>query len=62
MIVYGEPDENGDYVEIRLTEQDAINRQRACPICTAARSHIQNDYTDEKALADFITIHWAWTE
>jgi len=53
MIVYNECGEPA----VKITEEEAIRRQKA--------SAAQKGYTydsDEKALYDFMIVHWAWRE
>jgi hypothetical protein len=58
MIVYDEPDENGKNREISVTEEIAIKSQKE--VALKANGYVYKN--DEDALADFMTIHWAWKE
>lgn len=44
-------------IEVTISREDAIRIQREA----VARSHPEFNYSsDEQALEDFMTIHWAW--
>ena len=58
MIVYEEPDENGGDRKVSLTEEIAIKTQQE--VALKANGFVYKN--DEDALADFMTIHWAWKE
>lgn len=55
MIVYEEPDENGQNITIRITEEQAIKLTKEAAF---KNDHIYKN--DEEALADFMTVNWAW--
>lgn len=57
MIVYNTPDEVGNNVVIRVTEDEAISLQKKA----ADRKGFIYD-SDLDALEDFLTVHWAWRE
>jgi hypothetical protein len=40
---------------IKITEEEAILQQK---LAAAQTGHVYDD--DKEALADFMTIHWAW--
>lgn len=61
-ISYCEPGEDGEAITVTLTVAEAIERQRAAVAASrVARPGFQYE-SDEQALEDFITIHWAWWE
>lgn len=54
MVVWDEPGECGENVRHRITEDEAVRRAKAA---------VPYSYpSDEVALKDFISIHWAWRE
>lgn len=58
MIVYDEPDwEWGGTIRVRITREEAITRQKK-----AAALKGYTYPSDEDALQDFMTVHWAWEE
>jgi hypothetical protein len=58
-LIYQVPGDNDETITIRVTAAEAIAQQRA----TAASVRPDFSYeSDEQALEDFITIHWAWWE
>ena len=57
MIVYSEPDVDGNDVVTRITEADAIFWAKKI---AARKNYFYAD--DEDALIDFMVIHWAWKE
>lgn len=65
-IVWDEPYEDDyglDYRTCRLTPGEAISRQRAASKRARGKDvydEIENG--DQRALQDFIDIHWAWEE
>ena len=58
MIGYEEPDGNGGNRKVSLTEEIAIKTQQE--VALKANGFVYGN--DEEALADFMTIHWAWKE
>lgn len=58
-LIYQVPGDNDETITIRVNVAEAIAQQRA----TAASVRPDFNYeSDEQALEDFITIHWAWWE
>jgi len=55
-LIYHEPHEIHGYNTIRVSEADAIVKQRAS--CVRTRGVDLYD-SDEEALLDFIAVHWA---
>jgi len=56
-IFFDEPDEYGDNIRVKLTEEKAIERQH--------QRGLFYNYAyknDEEALEDFIANNWAWIE
>jgi hypothetical protein len=58
-LIYHEPHEIHGYTAIRVSEADAIVKQRAS--CVRTRGVDLYD-SDEEALLDFIAVNWAWYE
>jgi len=56
-ILFDEPDENGDNIRVKLTEEEAIKRQHQRGLF-----HNYAYKNDEDALSDFIINNWAWIE
>jgi hypothetical protein len=55
-LIYHEPHKIHGYNTIRISEADAIAKQRAS--CVRARG-VDLYENDEEALLDFISVHWA---
>lgn len=55
MITYASQDELGNPIEVSITREEAIIAQRKA---AATYEHIYD--SDEEALNDFMTVHWAW--
>jgi hypothetical protein len=55
-LIYHEPHKIHGYNTIRISEADAIAKQRAS--CVRARD-VDLYESDEEALNDFIAVHWA---
>ena len=51
---YDEPDENGNNITIRISEQEAIRQMKAY---ATSKGHVYPN--DKEALVDFIVINWA---
>ena len=55
MICWDEPDKNGLSIACAVSREEAIARQKTA---AAKRGYIYE--TDVEALADFMTVNWAW--
>ena len=56
-LIYKDLSPNGNIVEVKISEQEAIEVQR--------NSALHKSYayaSDAEALADFMTVHWAFFE
>lgn len=54
LIIWNEPPN----LTIRITEAEAITRQRSSALSTREFNY----ESDDRALDDFMTVHWAWRE
>jgi hypothetical protein len=52
-IFWNEP----DAIVMSCTQEEAIERQKAAAL---SKGYVYT--SDEKALEDFMTVHWAWTQ
>lgn len=51
-VIWHEPGQAGKVITYRITEEEAIRRQRT-----------KSGYScDQEALLDFLTVNWAWLE
>jgi hypothetical protein len=58
MILHDELDNDGNDVRIERTRQEAIQYQKIAAF--TAKRYVYA--SDEKALSDYMTIHWAWDD
>jgi len=54
MLIYHEPDEQGNDITIRVSEEEAIRQSK---LYATKKGYVYKN--DREALIDFIVIHWA---
>lgn len=56
IVIHEEPSDNGKVVRVERTTEEAIAYQKAA---AAALKDFQYE-SDQQALDDYVTVHWAW--